>query len=404
MSNLSLFSAVGIEIEYMLVDKELLNIQPKTDVLLHALSGENINEAVLGNIMLSNELVKHVVEFKNNGPKGLDEPIAEHFQEAIHAIQPLLAQHHLSLMPSAAHPWMNPHLETYLWDNGNNKIYQQYNKIFNCKGHGWSNLQSMHVNLPYANDEEFKLLHNAIRLILPLLPALAASSPILDGKFTGLLDSRLYYYEQNQQRIRSISGDIIPPFIGSEEEYQQHILTPMYQEIRPFDKEGLLQEPWLNSRGCIPKFDLKAIEIRIVDTQECVNADIAIAKAISAILKKWCDTSDYFLAHPASIMPLKHAYDAAIKSGLNTAIADGSLFLQWQVPKRLKTMRAVWAFLIEEISTSLNNQEQKALEYILSQGNLSERILNLTGPNPDKSTLKRVYSYLPTCLLTNEQL
>lgn len=404
MSNFPLFSVLGIEIEYMLVDKEHFNIQPKSDLLLKKLAGNYVNEVPLGDIIISNELVMHVLEFKNNGPKSPSEPIASHFQKSIADFQPLLAKHDLILMPTGAHPWMNPHLETVRWKHDNNEIYSQYNKIFDCKGHGWSNLQSMHVNLPYSNDEEFNQLHNSIRLILPLLPALAASTPIVDKKPTGLLDSRLYFYGQNQQRIPSICGDIIPDFIKTEQEYQEHILNPMYDEISPFDPDNILRHHWLNSRGCIPKFDQKAIEIRILDTQECVTADIAIAKAIYSILKSWCDSSQYYLDRPYNTKHLKQIFDDSIKNGLATSVVDNELFLQWQIPTHLKNLREIWSYLIEKNSSALNSKEQMALEHILSQGNLSERILKATGKKPDLSALKKVYGQLSFCLLADEQL
>lgn len=201
MSSFPIFSVLGIEIEYMLVDRDTLNVQPKSDLILSALAGHQVNEVELGDIAISNELVMHVLELKNNGPKAPDVPVTEHFQKTILELQPLLAQHHLLLLPTGAHPWMNPHTETVRWPHGNNAIYKQFDAIFDCRGHGWSNLQSMHVNMPYANQEEFNQLHNVIRLILPLLPALAASTPFLDSKATGLLDSRLYFYSRNQQHI-----------------------------------------------------------------------------------------------------------------------------------------------------------------------------------------------------------
>ncbi|MGC1182009.1 glutamate-cysteine ligase family protein [Legionella sp.] len=403
MSNFSIFSVLGIEIEYMLVDKEHFNIQPKSDLILNALAGHYVNEIALGDIAISNELVMHVLEFKNNGPKPPSVPIAEQFQKTILEIQPLLLEQNLILMPSGAHPWMDPNIETVRWPYENNDIYQQYDIIFECKGHGWSNLQSMHVNLPYSNDEEFCQLHNLIRLILPLLPALAASSPILDGKPTGLLDSRLHFYSQNQQRIPSISGDIIPEFIRTEEEYQQKILIPMYEDIKPYDPHSVLQHPWLNSRACIPKFDHKAIEIRTLDSQECVTADIAIAKVICAILKNWYNSSQYYLEMPCETKRLKSLFDRSIRSGLSTQVEDSELFVQWQVPKRFRTLREIWSYLIEKNSFALERSEQLALEQILVQGNLSERILRAVGPACNLDTLKNVYSQLTSCLLSNQQ-
>jgi len=403
MSNFSIFSVLGIEIEYMLVDKDHFNVQPKSDLILKALAGHQVNEVALGDIAISNELVMHVLELKNNGPKPPQAPVVEQFQQTIRELQPLLGQHNLKLMPTAAHPWMNPHLETVRWPYGNNEIYQQFDRIFNCQGHGWSNLQSMHVNLPYANNEEFCQLHSLIRLILPLLPALAASSPFLDGKTTGRLDSRLYFYSMNQQRIPSISGELIPEFIQSEEEYQQKILLPMYADIRPFDPKGILQYQWLNSRAAIPKFDQKAIEIRIIDSQECVKADIAIAKVLFTLLKNWHNTSDYYLERPCATKPLKTLFDQVITSGLSTEVDDKELLTQWQLPNRKMTVLELWWHLVEKISTELDHQEQVTIEHILSQGNLSERILKASGAKRDLNSIKQIYKELSDCLLNNEQ-
>lgn len=404
MSNYSIFSVLGLEIEYMLVDRDTLAVQPKSDLILSSLAGEQVSEVILGEIAASNELVMHVLELKNNGPKPVTAPVANQFQQAILQLQPLLEQHHLQLLPTGAHPWMDPLTETKRWPHGNHDIYQQYDSIFNCRGHGWANLQSMHVNLPFANDEEFSQLHNTIRLILPLLPALAASTPFLEGKTTNLLDSRLYFYDKNQQRIPSITGDVIPEFIQSEAEYQDKILSPMYQDIHALDPKKLLQYEWLNSRGAIAKFESMAIEIRILDSQECVNADIAIAHAIHAILKHWHENSRLHLERPCETMQLKSIYDRTIKDGLSVMIDDSDVLTQWQLPKRYMTTRDVWSMLIERVSSNLNHVSQRTLEHILREGNLSERILRACRNEYNRATLTRVYRQLGDCLLTNQQL
>jgi gamma-glutamyl:cysteine ligase YbdK (ATP-grasp superfamily) len=402
MSDYPIFSVLGIEIEYMLVDKESLNVQPRSDILLHALAQEWVNEVALGDIAVSNELVMHVLELKNNGPKPPGSAIADQFQKAIEDLQPLLSKHNLQLLPTGAHPWMDPHKETKRWPHGNRDIYLQYDKIFDCQGHGWANLQSMHVNLPFANDEEFCRLHNAIRLILPLLPALAASTPFLNGKKTGLSDSRLYFYGKNQQSIPSISGNIIPEFIRTEEEYRQSILQPMYQDIKPHDPQGVLQHEWLNSRAAIAKFDYKAIEIRILDSQECVLADIAIALAIHAILKEWLASSAYYLEKPCETMRLKQIYDQSLKEGFSTTINDTELYRQWRLSSHSTSARHIWSQLIERISPALDQRSQQTLEFILSQGNLSERLLRACGNEINLKTLRQTYRQLSHCLLNNQ--
>ena len=404
MSKYSLFSVIGIEIEYMLVDKDTLAVQPKSDLILRLLAGNQVNEVVLGEIAASNELVMHVIELKNHGPKPPHHSVANQFQQTIMQLQPLLEQHNLQLLPTGAHPWMNSLTETVRWPHGDKSIYQQFDTIFNCQGHGWANLQSMHVNLPFANDDEFCQLHNTIRLLLPLLPALAASTPFLDGMKTGLLDSRLDFYGKNQQRIPSISGDVIPEFISTEAQYQNEILEPMYRDISEFDPQGILQYEWLNSRAAIAKFDSMAIEIRILDSQECVNADIAIAHAIHAILKGWHNNgSRIYLEKICATKQLRAIYDQTIKDGLGVCIDNKDLLAQWHLPQRTMTAREAWSLLIERVSHDLNHTTQLALEHILRHGSLSERILRACRSDFRREKLMQVYRQLGDCLLKNQQ-
>lgn len=404
MSNYSLLSVLGIEIEYMLVDRHTLNVQHKSDIILNCLAGEPVSEVALSDIAVSNELVLHVLELKNNGPKPPEAAIANQFQQAIIQLQPLLQQYNLQLLPTGAHPWMDPLTETKRWPHGNRAIYQQYDAIFDCRGHGWSNLQSMHVNLPFANDAEFCQLHNSIRLLLPLIPALAASTPFLEGRTTNRQDSRLYFYDKNQARIPSISGDIIPEFIRSESQYQDEILKPMYYDISPFDPQGILQYEWLNSRAAIPKFKDKAIEIRIIDSQECVTADIAIARAIHAILKQWNHNSHLHLDKVCDTSRLKSIYNQTIKDGLAVRIDDSVVLEQWQLPKRTMTVSDAWAMLIESVSPALDEASQLALEHILRHDNLSQRILQVCQGDYTRPSLTRVYRQLGDCLVNNQQL
>lgn len=393
---------MGIEIEYMLVDKDTLDVQPKSDLILNLLAGEIVNEVVLDEIAASNELVMHVLELKNNGPKPLENPTAAQFQQTIMQLQPILQKFNLQLLPTGAHPWMNPHQETKRWPHGDKAIYRQYDEIFSCQGHGWANLQSMHVNLPFANDEEFFQLHSLVRLILPLLPSLAASTPFLDAKPTGLLDSRLDFYGKNQQKIPSISGEIIPEFVQSQAQYEREILQPMYQDISPYDPQGLLQYEWLNSRAAIPKFERNAIEIRILDSQECVHADIAIAHLVHAVLKKWHNHSTLHLEQAMETKALKKIYTQSIEHGMSVYIDDARLLEQWQLPKHAMSLRQIWGQLIEEVSTELDKASQLALEHILTHGNLSERILRACGDNFSKKSMTHVYRQLGDCLLNNK--
>src|SRR6266542_4969517 len=236
-SPLHLFEGLGDELEYMIVDADSLNVLPVADEILRSAAGEYVNDVECGEISWSNELALHVIELKTTEPVPYFDGLAVKFQENVREINERLAPLGGRLMPSAMHPWMDPFREVRLWPHDYSPVYEAFNRIFDCRGHGWANLQSVHLNLPFANDKEFACLHAAVRLLLPLLPALAASSPVVEGGQTGLLDSRMEVYRSNSAHIPSITGLVVPEPVNSRAEYEQKILQRIYRDIAPHDPD-----------------------------------------------------------------------------------------------------------------------------------------------------------------------
>ncbi|MEJ8802291.1 carboxylate-amine ligase [Pontibacter sp. H249] len=399
---LRLFEGFGVELEYMIVERDTLKVKPITDKLIYDQVGEYLSDVEFGDIAWSNELVLHVVELKTQGPvanlAGLQWKMLEHVRK----INQMLQKYDAMLLPTGAHPLMNPDTDTMLWPHEHNAVYEAYNKIFDCRGHGWANLQSTHLNLPFADDEEFEKLHAAIRVLLPIIPALSASSPILDGKLTGIDDARLEVYRHNQDSVPLIAGKVIPEQAFSKKEYEEKILNRIYESIKPYDEEGVLQDEFLNSRGAIARFQRSAIEIRLLDIQESPVADIAIVQAIVGVLQalvaeRW-----------ASIEELKSWHEDRLAAILQTVIAKG----QQAVITDLEfinlfgfkcgencTVGELWKHLSKE-TLQLDDEPEVAyaLHVILSRGNLSRRIAEATGENPTKESIKEVYKNLAICL------
>ncbi len=282
---LSLFEAFGVELEYMIVADDSLSVKPITDEVLRAVAGSYQSEVELGDIAWSNELSLHVIELKTNGPTREMCELPELFHQQVVRINRLLQPHAARLMPTAMHPWMDPHEELRLWPHDYNSVYESFNRIFDCRGHGWANLQSVHLNLPFANDQEFGQLHAAIRLILPVLPALSASSPVIEERITGYCDTRLDVYRNNAALIPSVTGRVIPEAVYTRADYDRTIFQTMYRDIASRDPQGILQHEWLNARGAIARFDRQTIEIRVLDVQECPLADVSICAAIIGVLR-----------------------------------------------------------------------------------------------------------------------
>jgi carboxylate-amine ligase len=399
-NHLHLFEGFGVELEYMIVDRSTLDVLPASDKILHQVSGAYLNEVEMGALAWSNELALHVIELKTNGPAGSLENLPALFQKDIRRVNDILAGINGKLMPGGMHPWMNPLTETRLWPHEYNAIYEAYNRIFNCQGHGWSNLQSIHLNLPFYDDAEFARLHTAVRLILPLLPALAASTPVMDGKITGIADNRLEVYRTNQKKIPLIAGDVIPEPAYSRNEYESRILLPLYAAIAPYDPEKTLQDEWLNSRGAIARFERNTVEIRLLDIQECPLADIGILFLIAQIIRALTEEQLAPFSHQQrfEVLTLADILKKCIISAENTMIENIDYLRVFDFtspgPCRAKDLLCHLADRFIPASSHL----KKPVVHILSHGTLSARITRHLGGDSRREKLKETYDELCRCL------
>jgi len=396
---LHLFAGYGIELEYMVVRRDTLDVYPAADEVFRRVTGSYSGEHEDGAIGWSNELALHVIELKTNGPASSLDGLAPRFHESLGKINATLSEIDARLMPTAMHPWMDPHTEARLWPHDYNAVYQAFNQIFDCRGHGWSNLQSMHINLPFSGDEEFGRLHAAIRFILPLLPALAASSPIVEGKATGLADNRLEFYRFNCRNVPSVTGRVIPEKVYSKGSYEGVLLQKLYHDIAPHDPDRILREEWLNARGAIARFDRDAIEIRVIDIQECPAADLAIARLVAETLRglteeRWGSLDDLM---EWDVDPLADQFERALREGEHTVVADQDYLRALGMTAKSATASEVWAHLAEATGLA----DDRSLRTIIDQGTLSSRIVRRVGTSPDRQRLRDVYAELCDCLDAN---
>jgi carboxylate-amine ligase len=402
---LHLFDACGLELEYMLVDRASLDVRPIADRVLQEASGTDkpANDYVRGSLGWSNELVMHVLELKNTQPTAELGALAQRLQQEIVAMNSRLERHAARLMPGGMHPWMTPATETRLWPHGGAAIYRAYDRIFNCRSHGWSNLQSTHINLPFSNDEEFSRLHAALRVIIPVLPALAAASPYADGHASGMLDYRMGVYRTNAGAIPELNGDIVPEPVTTRAEYERHILAPMYDAIAPHDPEGLLRHEWLNARGAIARFDRNAIEVRVLDTQECPQVDVAFAAIIMDLAESLCEKTFYRPTADSQLPTrmLAEIFTACAHEADHARIRHPEYLHVFGVMRNDANARNLWEAIAERLDRENAPRAsvwRGPVEFALSRGPLSRRLLLAIGPRPRHRALHELYSALADTL------
>jgi gamma-glutamyl:cysteine ligase YbdK (ATP-grasp superfamily) len=396
----------------MIVDAPTLDVRPVADMLIASVAGEEgASEVDLGPIAWSNELSLHVLELKTNGPAETLGGLAERFQQSVDEAERHLAQLGARLLPGGMHPWMDPERELRLWPHEYNEVYRTFDRIFGCGGHGWANLQSTHVNLPFRGDDEFFRLHEAIRMVLPLVPALAASSPALDGSRGPALDNRLLAYRGNARRIPSVTGQVIPERVRTPADYRRDILGSIYEDMRPLDPEGVLRHEWVNARGAIARMERGSIEIRVIDSQECARSDVAVAAAVYGAVRFLAEgpLRDPDCAAVVDMETLVGVLERTIWQGERAPVES----LEYRAVlgmegREAPTAGEVWRHLIEvgALADPAAGEWEESLETILSEGPLARRILDSLGVGGtsagERERLRVVYGRLADCLANGQ--
>jgi gamma-glutamyl:cysteine ligase YbdK (ATP-grasp superfamily) len=404
---LRLFEAVGVEVEYMIVDATLLDVRPLADRLFQQVLGSPGSDVVGRVVSWSNELVAHVVELKSTVPTRDLGALRRAIVADAARIDRELAPLHARLMPTAMHPWMDPATQTVLWPGENNEIYAAFDRIFDCRGHGWSNLQSIHLNLPFADDAEFARLHAAVRLVVPAIPALAAGSPFEEGRRTGWLDNRMKRYLTNTRRVPQVAGVVVPEPVWSEDEYRRRILAPIRDALAPLDPDRVLHEEWVNARGAIARFSRGSIEVRVVDSQECPAADMAVAASVVAAVQalaeeRWAPLPLQMRVRQDVLVDLLHR---SIENPDAAWIDDPHFLACWGLSDRTNA-RGLWRTVLPQLvrSSPWFPDDLRDFAESLARASLAEAMAASVGPACPRADLLRLARRLCDCLARDEPL
>jgi gamma-glutamyl:cysteine ligase YbdK (ATP-grasp superfamily) len=272
-------NTLGTEHEYSVNDEDFKPL-PIVDNIIQKINGGLVNEFQFGDVHISKELQKHVIEIVPHAPHT---NIFTMEQTLFSGLQRLYTgMGNYSLLGLGMHPLLRLQ-DTTFWDHEDKEIYEEYDRVFSILQHGWLNIQALQINTPYESDQELIAKFNKLRSLVPFLISVAASSPFVEGQKNGVVDNRLVYYRENQKKIPLICHSIIPEKITSVKEHDA-ILEQIYAELR---KEGaeLLCHEWIDSRGVIVRPNRRCIEIKALDEQESIHSDMAMTAFTLALLR-----------------------------------------------------------------------------------------------------------------------
>ncbi|MEM2117688.1 MAG: glutamate-cysteine ligase family protein [Candidatus Bathyarchaeia archaeon] len=387
---------LGPEHEFSIVNEELKAL-PIVDKIIKDFRGRIVNFVEQPNFTFGKELQLHVMEIKPNEPFKSPVEFEENMHKAVLAIADFLERKYkASLLGTGMHPLLKLK-DTGIWPHRHRQIYQAYSKVFNLKQHGWLNIQSFQLNLPYSREKDAVLVHNLLAEICTYLPAICASSPLFEGHLGGYVDTRLHFYMLNQKEVPSVTGDVVPEYVSSFKQYKEGIIGKYSLDlVKAGVNDHLPYQDWVNSRGVIFRFDRRAVEIRVMDEQECVKSDVALSCFVRALLRGLLkDGKTEFLSHEMLVKD----FNSIIREGLKAHVLH----------PHGNTARHVCERFIGVAWENATDEERKYLPIMkkrLECGNLSEiireRILRKAQKTDLHEAIVSVYLTLIKCLLDNQ--
>jgi glutathione synthase/RimK-type ligase-like ATP-grasp enzyme/gamma-glutamyl:cysteine ligase YbdK (ATP-grasp superfamily) len=404
------FEVAGMELEYAVVDHDLEPISA-VEQAFRAIAGRLTSDVEIDGVGFSNEIADHVFEIKTLSPTASLRDAEELLVRGVLRFsETLRTELDARLLPTGMHPWFDPR-EARIWRRSGTGIYETYARIFDVQTHGWMNVHAAHLNLPLGREEEAVALHNAAALLVPYLPAIAASSPVFDGRVQPELDGRMRWILEHQAALPESQGEIVPELVESLADYRKRILGSMYTALDRFPDSGRIRHEFLNARGAVIRFSRKALEVRVVDVQECVKLDVAIAvfvrSALRLLTRQLVTGRIAFPAHRFLVADLR----ATIQHGRNARVMAPHL---GDSVDRSDDGAAAAGEVLRELLAGARRVVRRdeapyldLVEKIIAEGSLAERIRGVLEPvEADESALRdrlrEVYGELADCLVRNE--
>jgi gamma-glutamyl:cysteine ligase YbdK (ATP-grasp superfamily) len=390
-----LLEVLGPEHEYSIVDEELKPL-PISDRVMKDFYGEIVDFVYLPKFIFGKESVMHQLEIKAKEPFRSPELFEEDMQCGVTTLLEFLSKkYHAQLLGTGMHPTLGFE-DTYNWPYSNQDVLRELKRLFDFKRHGWLNTQSYQLNLPFGNEKEAIKLYNALTQLCPYLPAITASSPICEGSLDANVDNRLYYYKIKTQEISSIAGDVVPEYITSLAQFQRDVVGKYSQDLANAGAgEKILHAEWMDQRGLIFKFSREAIEIRVMDEQECIKSDVALSCFIRAAVRGLIATKHQPPPHELLVTD----YNSIVKNGSNAEVTH---------PEG-KEARQVCQYFFNLALEHANEDEKKYLWIVqkrIKEGSLSELIRDRVSKKAQKTTFKEavasVYTQLIEALADNQ--
>ncbi len=248
---------VGLEEEFAILDPSTLDLVPRYEQL--RLAGERdelLSESICG------ELISSEIEIVSGRGADIHDAF-ERQRERRRRLFALAAAQGLALGATGTHPWADYREQPIIDTEHYRRVEEGLRYV------AWrNNTFSLHVHVGIRDAERAVRVCDRMRPVLPLLLAISANSPWLDGRDSGLHSARTQSFTKSFPRCG------VPDAFGSWSAYREYIeWLVATRSIVEFT------QVWWSVR---PHFRFGTVEVRICDAQTTAAESEALAALMVA--------------------------------------------------------------------------------------------------------------------------
>jgi carboxylate-amine ligase len=249
---------VGIEEEFAILDPATLDLVPRFEALRER-AGEC--DPLLAT-SIAGELISSEIEIVSGRGDSLADALARQ-RERRRRLFALTSEYGVALAATGTHPWAD-YREQPIIDTEHYRRVEQGLKYVAWR----NNTFSLHVHVGINDIDRAVRVCDRLRPVLPLLLAVSANSPYLDGRDSGLHSARTQSFTRNFPRCG------VPDAFGGWSGYREYIEFLLHtSSIVEFT------QVWWSVR---PHFQFGTVEVRICDAQGTAGESEALAGLIVA--------------------------------------------------------------------------------------------------------------------------
>jgi carboxylate-amine ligase len=329
---------VGVEEEFAILHPETLDLVPRFEQLRAAAQGDAVlSEGITG------ELISSEIEIVSGAGVDLHDALTRQ-RERRGRLFALAAAQGVALGATGTHPWAD-YREQPIIDTEHYRRVEEGLKYVAWR----NNTFSLHAHVGVHGADRAVKVCDRLRGVLPLLLAISANSPYLDGRDTGLQSARTQSFTKSFPRCG------VPDAFGGWASYREYIeLLVRTGSIVEFT------QVWWSVR---PHFRFGTVEVRICDAQATAQeSDALVALMVACIAQAARDVDEKVPHEDLAPRLIEENMWRAIRFGLDGRLLDLGRGGEYPAREAIERLAAWTAPIRDELGIELTFPEHNGAQ------------------------------------------